>query len=777
MPAVTGKDPLGLGSIGPVEWRFCLTALARFVVRFRFLIIASWVLVAALAIPRAARVDEVLRTEGRSLRPTEAQRVTQIMLDSFDRPTVNFMAVVISGPIPIDSQPYRNIVETLGLAAEGEPYIDHVISYLRAPDPSMVSDDKRTTVFLATIHSDFASNPAGLTLEFRARLNRTLARLPGAEEYEVLVTGGPALDFDVRTVTSEDAKRNELITLIPIAGVLVLAFGAIVAAVLPIIVGVFAISCSLAAVHIASTFHEMSVFVLTIVTMVGLAVGIDYSLLVVNRFREEMNRGQSPREAAIRTMLTAGQAVVTSGLIVIVGFGTLLLTPIIETRSVGIGGLIVVTVAVLLTVTLLPASLAIMGRTIDWPNWLARRLAWYHKPTAWERWARWLSQHPWRALTISMVVVGSITWPLFFIKIGLPTRDWFPSGTESTAGAELIEREIGSRGALLPVRMTLQSSDRLVSSTYLNALRRLSDSILADPRVSTVRGPANIRPGMSRIAYLGLYGDLNRARERYPDFFDTYVSPDGRTALMDVTLADTTSYTGAMDVVRRLRGLADGGVGGLESVEILVGGFIASSLDLQEDLLEQLPIVIGLVLAITAIMLLIAFRSILVSIKAVVMNSLSVAGAFGLLVLVFQEGIGGGLFGLSGATEAVYVVTPVLVFALVFGLSMDYEVFLLSRMKEAFDRTHKNDLATMEGLSVTASVITSAAAIMIIVFGTFAFSRVLAAQMMGFSLAVAVLLDATLIRMVMVPAVMHIAGRWNWWPGVRLPADPERGNE
>jgi RND superfamily putative drug exporter len=229
--------------------------------------------------------------------------------------------------------------------------------------------------------------------------------------------------------------------------------------------------------------------------------------------------------------------------------------------------------------------------------------------------------------------------------------------------------------------------------------------------------------------------------------------------------------------VQRIRGIAAGGVRGLDSVEILVGGFSAASLDLQENLLAVFPIIIALVLTITAVMLLVAFRSILVPIKAVVLNSLSVAAAFGMVVLVFQQGFGAGLFGLDGPTEAIYVVTPVLVFALVFGLSMDYEVFLLSRMKEAFDRTHENDLATMEGLSVTASVITSAAAIMIIVFGTFAFSRVLVAKMMGFGLAVAVLLDATLIRMVLVPAVMHIAGRWNWWPGVRLPAQSARSGD
>ena len=288
-----------------------------------------------------------------------------------------------------------------------------------------------------------------------------------------------------------------------------------------------------------------------------------------------------------------------------------------------------------------------------------------------------------------------------------------------------------------------------------------------------MRGPVNLGTGMSRLGLLSLYGNLERARDRYPEFFQSYIAPDGRTTLMDVTLADTTSLPGAMEVVKRVREMAAGDLRGLDLVEIHVGGFAAASLDLQEDLLKRFPTVIGLVLAITAAMLLVAFRSVLVPLKAVVMNSLSVLGAFGMLVLVFQDGIGSGILGLEGPTQAIHVVIPVLVFAVAFGLSMDYEVFLLSRMKEAFDRTHKNDLATMEGLSVTASVITSAAAIMIIVFGTFAFSRVLAAKMMGFGLAVAVLLDATLIRMVLVPAFMHIAGRWNWWPGVRIPAEPE----
>ncbi|HEX4634018.1 MAG TPA: MMPL family transporter, partial [Gemmatimonadales bacterium] len=218
------------------------------------------------------------------------------------------------------------------------------------------------------------------------------------------------------------------------------------------------------------------------------------------------------------------------------------------------------------------------------------------------------------------------------------------------------------------------------------------------------------------------------------------------------------------------------GVRGLDGATILVGGFAATSVDLQHDLLSRFPGIVALILGVTAVMLFIAFKSLLVPLKAVLLNCLSVGGAFGMMVLVFQRGVLGSLFHLDGPTEAIFVVVPVLVFAVVFGLSMDYEVFLLTRVKEIFDKTGRNDHATMEGLSSTASTITFAAAIMVIVFGVFALSRVLAVQFMGFGLAVAVLLDATLIRMVLVPAIMHIAGRWNWWPGVRAPKDPPPGH-
>jgi RND superfamily putative drug exporter len=303
------------------------------------------------------------------------------------------------------------------------------------------------------------------------------------------------------------------------------------------------------------------------------------------------------------------------------------------------------------------------------------------------------------------------------------------------------------------------------AAVTLRGLRALSDSLRADPRVSTVRSIVDFgdRPGILGLSML--YSDLDSARVDNPAL-DAFLSPDARLTLLDVIPNDTTSLTTSMELVRSTRELlASGAIRQLGEARMLVGGYTAGAVDFQDELLERFPTIIAMVLGVTAVMLAIAFRSVLVPIKAIIMNSLSVVATFGLTVLVFQEGIGGAVFGIEQAAGAIFVVIPVLVFAVVFGLSMDYEVFLLSRIKEAYDRTGRNTEATAEGLGATATVITSAALIMITVFGAFAFARVLVMQFLGFGLAVAVLLDATIIRMVLVPAFMHLAGRWNWWPG------------
>jgi RND superfamily putative drug exporter len=731
----------------------------------------AWAALALLFGPRACHVQQVLALRGGGNETTESSRATELLKQVFPTPFADYVAIVVHGPVRWTSAPFEAVLDTLKVAVERRPYVGEVISARTIGESSFVSQDRRTTFLIAALTPESTHDlSASFVPDLRAAIRDGLARVPGSEGFEVMVTGFPALDHDVRTISAEDTERGEQRALPLTLAVLIVAFGALVAASLPILVGLLAITIALGLVTVAARYTPMSVFVLNITTMVGLGVGIDYSLLIVTRFREELNRGLSSADAAIRTVETAGSAVVTSGLTVVVGFAALVTTPLSDTRSVGVGGLFVVAAAVLLATTLLPAILAILGRNIDRPKWLARPLARFHAPTGWERWARWLGHRPWRAVAVGGTAIALLTFPVSQIRLGLPATNWFPPESESGRGLQAL-REMGASGVIQPVRVVVQlpEGESAVSARRLPGLKALTDSIRKDPRVREVRGVASIRSRMSTLQLVFYYSDPAAVRAKNPKFFDAYLSADNRVTLLDVIPADTVSLTGLMDVVRRVRALVARDVRGLAGAEILVAGFAASNVDTQLALMKRFPETVGLVLGITAIMLFVAFRSLLVPIKAVLLNLLSVGGAFGLTVLVFQHGYGGGLFGLEGPTQAIWAVVPVLVFAIVFGLSMDYEVFLLTRVKEVFDKTGRNDHATMEGLSATASTITSAALIMILVFGTFAFTRVLAVQLIGFGLAAAVLLDATLIRMVLVPAIMHIAGRWNWWPGVRAP--------
>lgn len=748
-----------------------ITPPARFIIRHRGWVILAWAALALLLAPAAARVQQSLAVRGSSDRNTESYRAAIAIKEAFPSPFADYVAVVVHGPVPYRHPRFQRVLDVLTDSLAAQRYINEVVSVRQLGESTFVSRDKHTTFILAGLAPDQTDDiTKTIVPEIRHTVRDALGGLTAARSFQTWVTGDPALDYDVRTISSEDTAQGERRVIPVTLVVLVVAFGALVAATLPIAVGVLTITITLGLVTLAAQIQTMSVFVLNITTMVGLGVGIDYSLLVVTRFREELNRGLAPVDAAIRTVQTAGSAVVTSGGTVVVGFAALLTTPLIETRSVGVGGLLAVTVAILLATTFLPAVLALLGRNIDRPRWLARPLARFHTPTGWERWARWLGHRPWRAVAIGGTAIALLMIPLSQIRFGLPARNWFPPESESGEGLAQL-RTMGAGGTIQPTRIVvrLPAGDSAVTARRLLGLRALAVALKKDPRVKDVRSIATLQPNLSSLALTFFYAHPESVEARYPAFFNAYLSHDNRVTLVDVIPRDSVSLTGLMGLARAARAVIHKGVRGLEGADIMVGGFAATSVDLQNDLLGRFPEIMVLILGVTAVMLFVAFRSLLVPAKAVLLNCLSVGAAFGVTVLVFQHGYGATLFGLEGPTEAIFSVVPVLVFATVFGLSMDYEVFLLTRVKEFFDRTGRNDHATMEGLSATASTITFAAAIMVAVFGVFAFSRVLAVQFIGFGLAMAVLLDATIIRMILVPAIMHIAGRWNWWPGVRAP--------
>ncbi len=748
---------------------------AKNIVRWRWPIVAAWLALTAAMVPVGHELQQRLHVGGKNLHSSESTTAEEMLGTRFGSPYATFVAVVIQHPsLTLSTRRYAAYVDSIGAALRRLPFVLKTLDWRSADDPSFLSRNRRITFVLAGLNR--GDSATSYTPRLRSAVHDVQQRI--GSDFETAVTGDPAFDYDVRTIAAEDSRLMER-RLIPLTLVLLLvAFSTLVGAMIPIAVGYVTITVTLGLVAIAATVLPMSIFVLNLTTMIGLGVGIDYSLLVVTRFREELEHAPSRLEAAEETIRTASRTVITSGATVMIGFIALMIVPLEETRSVGLGGLFVVATAMALAVTFLPALLAILGRHVDEPRWLARRLK-RVRSGAWKRYARRIQRNPLRAVWISGALVLALIAPAFWLRIGLPAANWFPADTDSGRGLALLE-DMGRGGALRPLRVVLEMTDssQVLDPDRLRGLKIFSDSLRSNPRVADVRGIVDLRPGMPLWQYDLLYADPARARQRMPDVFRTYLSGDGAATAMDVVLRDTVTLDGSLDAVREVRAIAVRALPALAHARLLVGGFSASNLDFRDRVLRLFPLLAVLVLGVTAAMLAIVFRSVLVPVKAVLMNSLSVGAAFGLTVVVFQWGIGGSLIGLAGPTKAIFVIGPVLVFAVVFGLSMDYEVFLLSRIKEEFDETHDNDEATVTGLSATGGTITSAAAIMILVFGAFAFARVLAVQLIGFGLAVAVLLDATLIRVAMVPAVMHLAGRFNWWPGYRRPGggDYRRGS-
>jgi RND superfamily putative drug exporter len=736
-----------------MEW------LARWTFRRRWAVLALWAAVGLAAAQGARGIAARLDVRGGSPQPTEASEAAELLRTRFSQRAGEPFLVLVSGPAPFDSARPRQVLDSLVAALERQPYVREVAS-------SPTERDPRTAAVLAVLSVADVDSVLKLVDPLRALVRRTLAAFPDGGQYRAVVTGDAPLERDMLTVATEDVSRSEWRLVLVTGAILVAAFGSLTAAALPLAVGVLAISVSLAIIGVLARVTPISIYVLNTASMIGLGVGIDYSLLLVTRFREETGRGLGPADAVARTLVTAGLTVGISGATVALGFAALLLTPLTETRSIGLGGLVVVPLVVLMSVTLVPALLALLGPRLGRPHALNSRLA---VASFWNRWARLLGRHPVSALVAGVVVLGCLTAPLRLIRFGLPAHDWWPARTEAGEGLERLTR-LGGAGYVQPVRVVVElpPGRRAVDARALRGLRALSDSLKHDPRVREVRSLVALRPQTSRLEYALLYSDLPAAREGYPLFLDTYLSRDSRVARLDMVPGDTTSLAGVTEVVRRARRLAADPPPTLAGARILVGGFAAQNLDFQRELLRRFPLVVAALFVATLLVLGLVFRSVLIPLKAILLNTLSVSATFGLIVLVFQEGVGARLFGLDGPTGAIFAAVPVLVFAVVFGLSMDYEVFLLSRIKEAFDRTRRTDDSTVEGLSATAAVISSAALVMITVFGVFAFARVLVIQLLGFGLAVAVLLDVTIIRLVLVPAVMHLAGKWNWWPGVRV---------
>jgi putative drug exporter of the RND superfamily len=590
---------------------------------------------------------------------------------------------------------------------------------------------------------------------------------------EWAITGRAALTYDINRFNDEDAARSEIRALPFTLIILIFAFGSIAAAVLPLLLALITRTVALGIVFLVAGSVETSNLVLSVVTMLALALSIDYSLFLIHRFRGEHARigasrsGQSTgsEEPAMRAaMAEAGAAVLYSAVTVGIGMGALLVTPLMQTRSIGLGGLFAVFIALFTSLTLVPAFLRLLGpRILEWPKSLSRQLTGERSLRLWARWADAILHRPGLAIVVSLAVLLAMSAPALSTRFGFPEGEFLPPQLEYSRGMAMLG-DIGLKGLAAPVEILVSDRNR-EEALMPERVQPLADFVARleqDWRVAVVLGP--VRSSADRSASPENPAARSMSEAMAEAFFRrTFIGSDGTRLLFRIIPAGDTS----LDELRDLsRGIPDWLQ--VEGLTAEVGGQAQYYDDAEKAVGESYPLTIGLVLGVSAVVLLLFFRAPLASAKAIFLNLLSVGAGYGMVVFVFQLGHGAEFFGLSGGTGMVPITVPLVIFCILFGLSMDYEIFLLSRVRTLFVETGDTARSIKEALADTGSVITSAALVMVAVFGAFAFARVVIVQMIGLGLAVAVLVDATMIRSVLGPALMQVAGRWNWWPLQRL---------
>ncbi len=728
--------------------------LGRFAVRRRRAIVLVWGLILLVAIPLAPRVVGVLRAGGFILDDLESARAKAVLQTELATPP---SAVVIVHHSDTDTAGSPTFEAAAALAIARVPEALYVVRILpHTLSPRQVSADGHTAydiVFLSIAPDD---SPAALP-----GIRERLGAPPGLE---VQLAGGPAFYGDVQSVSEADLQRSEIVSLPLAALALLLVFGSVAAAAVPLVVGGAAVIVALAAIFLVGSVTPMSIFVLNLATLLGLGLGVDYSLLMTSRFREELAaRSADPPDERVAgaveaTVRTAGRAVFFSGLTVLLGLLGLILFEFMILRSVGIAGAIVVLLAAVSALTLLPAVLAIVGGRID--RLAIRRVTPRDDPNGpWARLARAVMRRPVAVLVPTLGFLLLLGSPFLHVRFNAPDSTILPPSVPSRAAFDRLANAFGE-GEFAPIALAIRTDGPATAPANIAALYDYSRRLAADPRIRRVDSLVDVDRRLGKEQYQLLYADPNGPRDR---FVSTALTATTNGTLTAFTI--TTPYSPNRDegrsLVTDLRS-ATGPLAPPAGMSVLVGGGAADVADVVGRVAADFPRT-GLFIVITTyLVLFLLLRSVILPLKALVMNTLSIVASFGALVWIFQDG---NLSALLGFQPLGFVETtqPVILFCVLFGLSMDYEVFLLSRMKEQWDRTGDNQEAVARGLERSGRIVTSAALIVVVVAGSFAFADIVLIKALGIGMAIAVALDATVVRALLVPATMRLLGHWNWW--------------
>lgn len=717
----------------------------RWAYRHRRLVILLWALAFLAAVPILPRLTDELKVGGFSNPTIEAARARALLEAEIPSFAPSTLVVIYQSDSLVATDPQFSAAAEQSLAGLSVlPEFTGVTPF--QANPAQISRDGHTAYSLVQL---------SLSPEQSQRLMPDIREaIVDVPDVEVTLAGAPAFYEDVERISEQDLRRAEMIA-IPFALVaLVLVFGSLVGAAVPLAVGALSVAAVIGLLWLVAHILDMSIFVLNLTTMLGLGLAIDYSLFMTSRFREESPH-RTLEDAIAVTVGTAGRAVFFSGLTVLIGLTGLALFDFMFLRSVGIAGALVVAVAVLGALTLLPAVLGIVGPHIDRGR-LFRRESHGGSPF-WSVLANTVMRHPWLVLVPVMAFLILLGLPFRHAKLSSPDATILPLSVESRQGFEVLRREFGD-GEISPIVVALRSPGGITSEDNLAALWDFTRHFAADERVTRIDSLVTLDPRLSLAQYDLLYNTGQMSDPFVAAARQQFAGPDATVVLMYTRGLPTDDAN-----INLLHEIRDWQMGG--DMEMLVDGGTAEIVDVVNEMYAEFPRVALVIVLSTYLVLLFLFRSVVLPLKAILMNVLSIIASYGALVFIFQDGHFARWLDFEplGFVEASL---PILMFCLLFGLSMDYEVFLLSRVREAYLDSHDNTSSVAIGLQRSGRIITGAALIVVVVTLSFVSAQIVLVKALGLGIAIAILLDATIVRGLLVPATMRLLGDVNWWlPG------------
>ncbi|WP_437180077.1 MMPL family transporter [Paenibacillus andongensis] len=706
--------------------------------RFRWLVLVIGVLLLLSFAVFAQKTPGMLKDNGFTPKGSESDRGLIQMRDELGIPLTMINLVYTGEGLDMTDKVHQQAIMDSLSELKKLSYVESV-KFVATP-----RNEGHRDVLAVNVSLNLDTDPA---LEKYPELKERVHPPTGMNVY---VTGGPAILHDMQEASKHDIAKSEAIGL-PIALiVLLIVFGTLVAALLPMIVGLMSVTLTLGITYFIAQHQSLSNFLPNMVTMLGLAVGIDYALFLVSRFREELKVEKNVAEAVAMTCQTAGKSIFFSGIAVLIGLLGMLFVDLTFFRSLCLGGVIVVSISVIVANTMLLSLLGILGERINSLQVVPRRFRKQETSRFWERIAYAVMKRP---VLLVVIVGGALIYtmsPMGHIKLNVPNAEVLPPSYESRYGSELLKAAYDPR-MTGPIQIVIHTEGEVWEEASIRQVRAYSEQ---------VKGVSGVKEVQSFIHSLGQHSDAKLAAMLKDSNVKAQIEGNklakGHTALMVVVPEKDTDDPATDGLVRELRSLSKDGL------DIAVTGGPAYRLDIIDRIQNEIPGVLTFVMGITYIVLLLAFRSVVLPLKAVLMNMLSLGASLGVVVLVFQHGYMADLLHIT-SIGYVSATLPVIIFCVVFGISMDYEVFLISRIMEEYEASGDNDKSTAEGLKKTGSLITSAAFILVVVVGSFIFTDIEIMKALGLGLGLAVLIDATIVRVMLVPALMKLLGDANWW--------------